>query len=63
MPRFTREWIEDTIIPENALLLFSKRDAQIARNWSKAKPNLDIFDDRKGLSPSGYAISKSSSRC
>ncbi len=48
MPRYSREWTEDVIvIPENALLLFSKRDAQIARNWSKAKPNLDIFDDKK----------------
>ena len=48
MPRFSREWIEDVIvIPENSLLLFSRRDAQIARNWSKAKPSRDIFDDSK----------------
>jgi hypothetical protein len=48
MPRFSREWTEDVIvIPENALLLFSKRDAQIARNWSKAKPGRDIFDDKR----------------
>ncbi len=47
MPRFSREWIEDVIvIPDNALLLFSKRDAQIARNWSKAKPSRDMFDDK-----------------
>jgi len=49
MPRYSREWIEDVIVvPENVLLLFSRRDAQIARNWSKAKPNTDMFDD-KGL--------------
>ena len=49
MPRYSREWIEDVIVvPENVLLLFSRCDAQIARNWSKAKPNTDMFDD-KGL--------------
>ena len=48
MPRFTREWIEDVItIPEESLLVFGRRDAQIARNWSKAKPGRDIFDDKK----------------
>ena len=46
MPRYSREWTEDIIIPANALLLFSKRDAQIARNWSKAKPKTDMFDDK-----------------
>ena len=48
MPRFSRECIEDAIvIPENPLLIFGRRDAQIARNWSKAKPGRDIFDDKK----------------
>ena len=47
MPRYSREWTEDLIvIPENVLLLFGRHDAQIARNWSKAKPKTDIFDDK-----------------
>jgi len=47
MPKYSREWIEDVIvIPENVLLIFSRHDAQIARNWSKVKPNSDIFDDK-----------------
>ena len=48
MPKFSREWIEDVIIiPDNPLLPFNRRDAQIARNWSKASPSRDIFDDRQ----------------
>ena len=48
MPRYSREWIEDVIIiPDNALLLFGRSDAQIARNWSKSQPSRDIFDDKK----------------
>lgn len=48
MPRFSKEWTEDLIvIPENVLLLFGQRDAQIARDWSKIKPGRDIFDDRE----------------
>ena len=48
MPQFSQEWTEDVIvIRENVLLLFSQKDAQIARNWSKAKPGRDIFDDRR----------------
>lgn len=45
MPRYSREWTEDVIIPENVLLLFNRRDAQIARNWSKAKSKSDMLDD------------------
>jgi hypothetical protein len=48
MPRFSKEWTENVIvIPENALLHFSRRDAQIARNWSKSRPGRDIFDEKK----------------
>lgn len=48
MIRFSRDWVEDVItIPEDSLLIFGRRDAQIARNWSKAKPGRDIFDDNE----------------
>jgi hypothetical protein len=46
MPSYSREWTETVVIPEDALLRFSKRDAQIARNWSKVKAKPDMFDDR-----------------
>jgi hypothetical protein len=31
---------------ETVLLHFNKRDAQIARNWSKSTTLRDVFDDK-----------------
>ena len=48
MPRITSEWIDEIVrIPDDSLLIFGRRDAQTARNWSKTKPGRDIFDDKK----------------
>jgi hypothetical protein len=33
-------------VRETVLLMFNKRDSQIARNWSKSNKTKDVFDDK-----------------
>jgi hypothetical protein len=42
MPNYSREWTKNTlIIPQNVLLTFNKRDAELVRDWSNTKNHIE----------------------
>jgi hypothetical protein len=47
MPNTHNKALNDHIAArETVILLFNKRDSQIARNWSKSNKTKDMFDDK-----------------